>query len=182
MCASLLFYTFDMKYIICFLFFITVAIDSSAQTIRQRYSSRLTQDGICYFFRKVELSKLENIDKFVYDMTYLDWNDSVAINFTIHSSIPNAPKVTNIKSGENSFICDKTERYFVDVTNNGYIIRSSAKYHKNDLDKIVFSKDKPIFCFQLGNTEASATYSDSAWKKDSKKLQSILNLIYSLKQ
>jgi hypothetical protein len=115
-------------------------------------------------------------------MTYLDWNDSVTVNFTIHSSVPNSPKITHIKNGEYTFTCDNTERYFVDITKSGYIIRSSAKFHKKEIHQMSFSNNAPIFQFKLGELNVSATYTESAWKKDRKKLQSVLNLIYSTKE
>lgn len=182
MCASLICYITEMKHIIFFILFIITTFDCGAQSAHNRYSSRLTPDGMCYFFRQIEISKLEGISKFEYDMTYLDRNDSVTVNFTIHSPAPNSPKVTHIKSGNNTFTCEKTERYFVDITKKGYVIRSSAKFHKNEIDKIVFCTSAPVFYFKLGAADASATYTESAWKKDSKKLQNILNLIYSTKQ
>lgn len=148
-----------------------------ADSTKNRYSSRLTGEGICYFIRDMKLTKLENIDKFIYDMTYVDWNDSITVNFTVLAESPVAPKELVLKGDTKSFTCTKIERFYVDITRKGYELRLSSTFHKDEIKEIVFSKTPPVFCFKLGDIDATATYSKSAWKKDGKKLQSIITLI-----
>lgn len=157
---------------------VTCCMGVFADSTKNRYSSRLTGEGTCYFIRDKKLTKLENISKFKYDMTYVDSNDTIVVNFTILAQTPDVPKEVILKGDTKSFTCNEVERFYIDITNKGYELRLSTKFHKDEIKEIVFSKTPPVFSFKMGETEVSATYSKYAWKKDSKKLQGIFTLIY----
>ena len=114
-------------------------------------------------------------------MTYLDWKDSVTVNFTILADMPELPTSLKIISGADTFACNNLKRLFVDVAKKGYEIRMSSLISENELKKIIKSPYAPVFTLNLNGKCATATYSKSSWKKESKKLQMVLHLIDSMK-
>ena len=163
------------------LFGLLLSLPGIGQSIYNRYSSRMTADGMCYFFRNKKLTETEAINRLDYDMTYLDWKDSVTVNFTIWADAPQLPKSLKIISEVDTLVCDNLKRLFVDITKKGYEIRMSSLFSKEEIRKMIHSTSAPIFTFDMDRRNATATYSKSSWEKDSKKLQIILQLIDSTK-
>ncbi len=167
----------EMKKIIAFLLIVLTVVSGFAL---ERYASRMTPDGTIYFIMSKTLSKLQGIKHFEYDMTLLSWTDSVTVNFTFQSKIMGLPTELYIKSGDQSYRCADYSLLFQDLKKNSFEIRVTSKFLTEDLEKIIHSDNPPMFVFPQGDQEASAAYSESAWKKDRKKLIDIYNIyLYS---
>ena len=155
---------------------LVIPILGIAQSVSNRYSGRMTQDGMCYFFRKMKLSEKEGIKDFYYDMTYLDWTDSVTVNFSIIADKPETPKMLTIISGDSTFVCDNLKCLFIDVLKKGYEIRMSSSFPEKVIRKVIETSSAPIFQVKFKD-DVTATYSKSSWREDSKKLQMIFQMI-----
>lgn len=163
------------------LLLLSFSLSGVAQSAYGRYSSRLTKDGMCYFFRNKKLTKTKEIRRFDYDMTYLDWKDSVTVNFTILADTPKLPTLFKIVCGADTFTCNNLKRFFVDVTKKGYEIRMSSLFSEDEIRKMINSSFAPVFVLDIDEKRATATYSKHSWEKESNKLQMILHLIDSMK-
>ena len=75
------------------------------------------------------------------------------------------------------FVCDSLKCLFVDVLKNGYEIRMSSFFSEKSVRKMIQTLSVPVFRMKMKNDDVVATYSKSAWKKDSKKLQIIFHMI-----
>lgn len=163
------------RFIILFLMLV-IPLIGIAQSVSSRYSGRMTQDGMCYFFRKMKLSEKEGVKDFYYDMTYLDWTDSITVNFSIIADKPETPKMLTIISGDTTFVCDNLKCLFVDVLKKGYEIRMSSSFSEKAIRKMIETSSAPIFQVKFKDN-VTAAYSKSSWKKDSKMLQMIFQMI-----
>lgn len=171
-----------MKRLIVILFIFAMAIPSQGQSSQGRYASRITPDGTIFFINPQTLGTLTNIRWFEYDMTLLSWTESVTINFTIESSLMNAPENLKIVSGDKVYPCEDFSVLYTDIKRQHYVIRISSRFSIKDLTQIIDSDSSPVFSFTQNGIAEEAAYTYRAWKKERKKLSDILQLyVYSKK-
>lgn len=170
-----------MKRAIVILSVIFCFVCTSAQSAKGRYVSRMTQDGMLYFIEPKKLSKLENIQRFEYDITLISWSDSATINFTFKSKQVDYPDSLYINSCHDHNKITEYSLLFTDIVKGGYEIRVTSKIDTNTLGRLISCPEPPVFSFYQNGTVCSATYSGSAWKSDQKKLSDIFNL-YNLRK
>ncbi len=165
-----------MKKFIVFLFIWVIAIPSYGQSSQGRYASRITPDGTIFFINPKTLGTLANIRKFEYDITLPSWTDSVTINFTIESSLMNAPENLKIVSGDKVYQCEDFSVLYIDIKKQHYVIRVTSKFSMQELQKIIESASSPVFTFTQNGVQEEAKYTDRAWKKERKRLLDIFQL------
>lgn len=153
-------------------------ISALAQSAENRYHSRMTADGYIFFCNAHKLNQLDNIKKFEYDMTFLTWTDSVTVNFTFESSRISAPTNLSLKIANETIKCLNFSPLFIDIKKNHYEIRITSKFALNTICNMIESPVAPVFQFEQDGILESATYKESDWKKDQKKLKDIYQ-IYS---
>lgn len=171
-----------MKRIIIILISVVFAVlGASAQSASGRYVSRMTQDGILYFIEPKKITKVENIQRFNYDMTLISWSDSTTVNFTFKSKTPAYPDSLSFKSCGASYKITNYSLLFTDIVKGGYEIRVTSKVDNNTLEKLFMCPEPPIFSFFQNGLPCTATYTSRAWKSDQKKLLDIFNL-YKLRK
>ncbi len=171
-----------MKKIIAFLIIGLMAVPSHGQSLQKRYASRITPDGTLFFINPQKLDALANIRKFEYDITLPSWTDWVTINFTIESSLMNAPEDLRIVSGDKFYRCKDFSVLYTDIKKQHYVIRVTSKFSMQELQEIIESPSSPAFAFTQKGIQEEAKYTDSAWKKERKKLLDIFQLyVYSKK-
>ena len=171
-----------MKKLIALLFMLAMVIPSHGQSSQGRYASRITPDGTIFFINPQTLGALTNIRWFEYDMTLPSWTDSVTINFTIESSLMNAPENLKIVSGDNVYSCEDYSVLYTDIKKQHYVIRVTSRFSIQDLTQIIESASLPVFSFTQNGIAEEAAYTYRAWNKERKKLSDILQLyVYSKK-
>ncbi len=171
-----------MKKFIVLLFILVMAIPSHGQSPQKRYASRITPDGVIFFINPQKLGTLANIRRFEYDITLPSWTDWVTINFTIETSSMNAPRNLKIVSGDKVYRCKDFSVLYTDIKKRHYVIRVTSKFSMQELQEIIESASSPVFAFTQNGIQEEAKYTDSAWKKERKKLLDIFQLyVYSKK-
>lgn len=165
-----------MKKLIALLYMLAMVIPSHGQSSHRRYVSRMTPDGTIFFINPQTLGALTNIRWFEYDMTLPSWTDSVTINFTIESSLMNAPENLKIVSGDKVYPCEDFSVLYTDIKRQHYVIRISSRFAIKDLTQIIDSASSPVFLFTQNGIAEEAAYTYRAWKKERKKLSDILQL------
>ena len=171
-----------MKKLIALLFVLMMAIPLHGWSSRGRYASRITPDGTIFFINPQTLGALTNLRRFEYDMTLPSWTDSVTINFTIESSLMNAPENLQIASGDKVYKCKDYAVLYTDIKRQRYVIRVTSKFSVQQLLEIIEAGSPPRFIFTQNDIQEKATYTNSAWKKERKKLLDIFQLyVYSKK-
>lgn len=116
--------------------------------------------------------------KFEYDMTYVEGNDSITLNFTI--DIDTLAKVEKIiihadgtETKDETTVC-----MYCDVLKSSYEIRTSSRISFNDMEKIYESEKPLIFHVTLSNgVECTATYPISKWRKENSAITRIVQSI-----
>lgn len=154
---------------------------TTAQTANGRYVSRMTQDGMLYFIEPKKISKVENIERFEYDVTLISWSDSATVNFTFKSKSLAYPDSLSINSCDGNYKIRNYSLLFTDIIKGGYEIRVTSKVDNSILEKIILCTVSPIFNFYQDGVYCEASYSTGAWKNDRKKLLDIFNL-YKLRK
>ena len=171
-----------MKKLIALLFISVMTIPAHGQSTQRRYASRITPDGTIFFIHPQKLGALTNLRRFEYDMTLLSWKDSVTINFTIESSWMTAPENLELASGDEVYPCEDFSVLYTDIKKQHYVIRVTSKFPLQELAQIIASTTSPTFAFTQNGVLEAAKYTDSAWKKERKKLLAIIQLyVYSKK-
>lgn len=165
------------KYIFTLLL-LTISISCKAQSIEKRYSSYLSEKGTINFFRPKKLDKKINVDKFVFDMTYVANNDSAIINCSLNIKSGGVAKELNFISDNRNIEGDAITTLYRDVLKNGYTIRVSSRFPIKVI-KEVFSNNSPLI-FSVTLTDGincKATYKPSEWKKERLQITRILESI-----
>ena len=153
-----------------------------SQSSFHRYSSRITNDGICYFFKECKLKSVSGMKQFEYDMTYPDWTDSITVNFSIYCDTPEVPQKLSIRGGDKIYACNYFRSLYVDIIKGGYEIRMTSRFAKEDITSLLQQPESPMaFEMEMKGKKMFATYKNGAWKKDRKKLNDIFLLINSIK-
>ena len=98
---------------------ILVAFSCEAQSVSKRYSNFLTNKGTIYFFRPAKLDKLNGMDNFTFDMTYLTKKDSVTINCSIDIRDADPVNLIKIQNGIHEITGEGTYMIFRDVIKKG---------------------------------------------------------------
>lgn len=107
------------------------------------------------------------MSRFQYDMTYGTDNDSVIVNFTVLRESPASVGSLSWVNGENVTSLYISRTIYKDVVKGGYEIRTSAKIAYSDLKKVSNLPEPLSFVITFKDgSEATATYSESEWKKD----------------
>lgn len=151
-------------------------VNVNGQSADGRYVSRMTQDGTLYFIQPIKIKKLSGLKSFEYDMTLLNWTDSVTVNFTFESSMMQIPEKFKIISGSNTIACNSYSVLYLDIKKKHYEIRITSKFKASEIESVIRMPSPPIFSFSQENIQKSASYTQSAWNKDRKKLIDIFNL------
>lgn len=154
------------------------SLDASAQVGLKRLFSHNNEKGTMYFIGQKKLTKLENIKKFEFDITYLDYTDSATVNFTVIS--PNPTDVSELKMGNSSIAMTATdvELLYHEVKGKNYVVRTTSKVPFQTLKEIVKSESPMVFdIVHTDGQKGKATYSASQWKKERDLLGRILYLI-----
>lgn len=170
-----------MKRIILILSVLLSVASAIGQSANGRYVSRMTQDGMLYFIEPKKLSKVENIQRFDYDITLISWSDSATVNFTFKSKNVDYPDSLYIKSCEKNYPISQYSLLFTDIVKGGYEIRVTSKVDVNTIGEILACREPLVFTFFQNGVKCSATYTPGAWKSDQKKLIDIYNL-YKLRK
>ena len=153
-----------------------------SQSSFNRYSSRITNDGICYFFKECKLKNVSGMKQFQYDMTYPDWTDSITVNFSIYCDMPLVPDKLYLRGGSKNCVCNDFRSLYVDIVKGGYEIRITSKFAKEDIESLLQQSESPMaFEMETKGKKMFATYTDGAWHKERKKLNDIFLLINSIK-
>lgn len=153
-----------------------------SQSSFDRYSSRITIDGTCYFFKDYKLTCVDGIKRFQYDMTYPDWTDSITVNFSLYCDMPVVPRQFSLRGGDKEYVCNDFHNLYVDIIKGGYEIRMTSKFAKDDIVALLQQPESPMaFEMETKGRKIFATYKKGAWKKDRKRLNDIFTLIKIIK-
>lgn len=148
-----------------------------AQSAHKRYTARMTQDGMCYFFSAADLKDTKGISHFDYDITYLDWQDSITINYTAYTMSSAIPTELSMTNGTDSYVCKDYKHLYVEFRKKGYEVRMTSRYALKDFECLL-DQDSPLsFTFKQGSERKSASYKQKAWQRERKMLKQILQLI-----
>ena len=115
-------------------------------------------------------------------MTYPDWTDSITVNFSLFSDVPDVPQKLVLRGGDLRFECRDFRSLYVDIMKHGYEIRITSMFAKDDIVALLQQLEAAL-TFEL-DTEGKriiATYKGSAWRKDRKKLNDVFLLINCMK-
>ncbi|MBO5698733.1 MAG: hypothetical protein J6R79_01850 [Bacteroidaceae bacterium] len=156
---------------------IAIIATGHAQSLYGKYTSKLADEGTCHFIHGVKLKKLDNIKGFQYDMACQSWTDSTTINMSIFSLFDDTPKEVSLSIGGHEYLCSALEIFYIEKNKKNTHCRISVTMPNDVVHEFMKSETPPIFNFKIGDTRATATYSASSWKKDSKKLRRILEMI-----
>lgn len=171
-----------MRKVLGLLIAFAMVVHVYGQSSHGRYASRITSDGTIFFINPQTLGKHVNIQRFEYDITLLSWTDSVTINFTIESSLMNAPENLRIISGDRVYQCENSSVLFIDIKKQHYLIRVTSTFSTQELEAIIESTSSPVFEFTQNGIREAAAYTDKAWKKERKTLSDIFQLYVYLKK
>lgn len=165
-----------MKKTIAFLILLISVANVNSANIAKRYTSRIVQDGICYFLRPYKLSKKQALKDFEYDVTFVSSKDSATLNFLFISDSPKCPDIVNITAGESIIKSVDFKLLYADITRKGYELRITTLLPYNKL-KELFNQEEPLMFHIIQNgKDKSATYSRSQWKSEIKMIRSIFQL------
>ncbi len=157
------------------LLLITIAINSNAQPIEKRYSSYLSEQGTINFLRPKKLDNTANVDKFVFDMTYISRKDSVTINCSLTIKSGGIAKELSINSGDKIIPGNAIHTLFRDVVKRGYTIRVTSRFSKKEIEECFKNSAPMVFNVTLTDgVICKATYKPSQWKKESLQVTRIL--------
>ena len=163
--------------------FVFVSVICPAQALGNRYVSSITNTGVMYFFRPIELDRLDNMHRFEYDITYIENKDSVTINFT--TSIDSFALVKNIIVTSQDTIVYRGSGIclYCDFSGTHYDVRTSFRLSYNDFAKVFESLTPLTFCIHFSNNlKCTAAYSKSLWRKERSTILRIIrpinNIIY----
>lgn len=152
---------------------------SRAQSIENRYRSHLDGEGITYFFCPKRIGRCVNVDRFTYDMTYHTKGDSLFLNFTIITR-------NNVKIRDFELLFGETKRIggsgvktmFGDIRGKKYEIRTTSKFSLKDVYEVFSQPEVLSFKMTFDNGDVGrATYGAAKWRKDSRKIIRIIDLI-----
>ena len=160
------------------LLFLTIALTCSAQSIEKRYRSYLSERGTINFFRPKKLDVKANVDKFIFDMTYVSRQDSIIINSSLSIKDEGVLSQFKLKSGEKEIPGEAVTMLYRDVTKQGYTIRISSRFLIKDIEECFSSNSPLIFTIVLTDgTVCTATYKPSQWKQERLQVTRILQSI-----
>jgi len=160
------------------LFSFLVSLEADAQVGLKRLFSHNYDEGTMYFIGIKKLNKLEGMKKFEYDLTYLDFRDSVTVNFTVISPNPTDVVGLTIENGEQSIAANGVELLYHEVKGKNYVVRTTSKVPYKDF-KVMMTADSPM-CFTVKRADGkggSAQYKPSQWKKEKDLFSRIIYLI-----
>lgn len=169
-----------MRKIINICVILLISLSGYAQSAEGRYSSRMTQDGTLFFIMPQKLGRCEGLRNFEYDMTLLNWSDSMTINFTFESPMMVKPEDLKIISDSCVFECNSYKLLFTDVKKERYEIRVTSKYPVSVFESILKTLTPPVFSFSQDGVVRTASYKESSWRKERKKFNDIFQIyLYS---
>lgn len=165
-----------------FLLFISVFvffINADGQSLDNRYFSYVSNKGVVYFFYPQKLSKVEGIENFCYDLTYVANSDLATLNFTIETKNIVEIAELGICYANDTIKIEDYSMLFRDVVKNGYETRITNTIKKTNLLNIYGSSETMCFILTLKDGRiCKASYNRKRWKKDSSVFTKILNSIY----
>ena len=160
------------------LLFLLLPNNIDAQPITNRYRSHLNSDGITYFFCPKKIGHNANVSKFTYDMTYHTSEDSVTLNFTIITTSPVKVEGFELTYEQGNCTGSNVATMYADIVGSKYEIRTTSRFSLKDIYE-AFSQEEGL-CFRIhfeDDGEGSASYGSSEWKKESKAITRIIDLI-----
>lgn len=115
-------------------------------------------------------------------MTYPDWTDSITVNFSLFTDVPDVPQKLTLRGGDLRFECRDFRSLYVDIMKHGYEIRITSTFAKDDIVALLQQLGSALtFELETEGKRIIATYKGSAWRKDKKKLNDVFLLINSMK-
>lgn len=158
---------------------ITILITGNAQSIEKRYATHLGSGGISYFFRPKKLNVITNVDKFIYDATYLVHSDSITINCTLHVKTDGLINGLKLVSGNKNIQGERVAMLYREVTKHGYRIRITSHFLFSDFANC-FKEQRPLVFYITSNdgSFSTATYKRGMWEKERRNMSRIINSIY----
>ena len=162
---------------LCTLFMLLCAA-LHAQSIDKRYRTYLTTNGMLHFIGKKKLTKVENLTKFDFDITYVAGTDSATINFSFVTDIPTSVKSCFLTNGYVSVAAAHPRMMFRDIMKRGYKIRTTSTIAFNDLQQLYAHESPFTFSLTLENgVGCAASFTPSQWKKERKDLERVFSSI-----
>lgn len=161
------------------LILLSIPLLGEAQSGEKRYRSHISNGGITYFFCPKHVGNNVNIKKFTYDMTYNTKGDSVRLNFSVIVPKPIRVSKLTLQCGTNQK-CDGDYIYtlYGDLKGKKYEIRTTSMFSLSDIYRMFSQSDVLRFNLSFDDGKVgSAMYGKSEWKKESKQISRIINLI-----
>lgn len=149
----------------------------SGQDLSKYYTTRTQEGGDLYFILPFDKFKSEaDRSEFIFDITYRQGNDSVAINYTFYTDDRFSPDSLQIKSGRPTYTL-QTENLFKDFKKRKWENRYSVKMPFTVLADIINSDSKPVI--RLLSNERALVYfiKEKDWEKYSDAIGKILYII-----
>lgn len=153
-------------------------IEATAQVGLKRLFSHTSEQGTMYFIGKKKLTKLENIKSFEYDITYLDYKDSVTINFTVISPNPSDVSGLKVGNGEAFVTATDVELLYHEVKGKNYLVRMTSKLPFKAMKEIMTAQSPLVFdIVRADGQKGKAEYKSSQWKKERDLFERVIYLI-----
>lgn len=168
-----------MKHLALTLSLLIVSLSLAAESIDKRLRTHSTPGGTLYFIADKKLSKHDKgIDKFLYDITYVDSRDSATINFSILSASPADVATLTIGNATTRIEAEGVALLYHELHKKKYLIRTTAKVPYAAL-KPILTSSQPL-SFTIGRTDGqthTAFYSPGQWKSEQALFGRIVYLI-----
>ena len=169
--------------LICRILFLCFALLPQFVGAQGRFTTRLTDKGTLHFLEPKKLNDLSGVSRFEFDMTYVTSTDSAYVNFSVKAPVAVKPSDIRLCYGTGLILsCDDSRLLFIDRHGASYEIRMMCRFPISELRKALEEASPPVFRFKMGNSEASASYRPSAWKKDRIRINEMFNLIDIVKR
>lgn len=157
-----------MRYLILIFTLFVVTANCLADAFDRRVRTHLTDAGIVYYVGNKKLSNADaSIKLFEYDLTYVEDNDSVTVNFTLVSANPSDVSALTIGNGRKQVEASSVSLLFHETKGKAYEVRTTSRVLFSDL-KLLFSDGLPI-TFSIRRADGQlqkAHYTESQWKKE----------------
>ncbi|MCX7986328.1 MAG: hypothetical protein N2662_05265 [Bacteroidales bacterium] len=162
------------KKIPLFLFYFIFSYRFS-QDLTKYYTARVQENGILYFIEPKNVFK-SNENKFFYNLTYLNSNDTIALKFFFIAKSP--WKIDSFCFILPTYrICDKPYKLYIDFDGKNWIHRYEAHFEFDSLEKIYQFDAPPLILLRSENQTTSLKISSRKWKREASTLKKIYYII-----
>lgn len=154
------------------------ALTITAQNLKNKYSSRIADDGGIYFIHPVKGFKGTNIKSdLVFDMTYFTTSDSVTFNFTYYDDIASPVDSIEFIDDTNTKLFSADMIFLEPHKKNKWAHRVTSRIPYIFIED-QFRKDKPfILRILLGENAYIFEMKEKEWKKQAPVINKILQVI-----